>query len=204
MSSRALWCGPPTRRTSTGRIPVRSTSREPRGPLSRKRPKDRSSGPSEEAARSGRTWLLFVLVGIVTLLVYLPSLGNGFVDWDDDKNLLDNLAYRGLGPAQLEWMWTTFHLGPYQPLSWMSYGVDYLLWGMKPFGYHLTAILLHALSAAFFAALAARLFAEDRGAKVLGTEGRGAEVRGAEGRGAVVRPGAAREAWTAASFGVLA
>ena len=81
-------------------------------------------------------------------------------------------------------MWTTFHLGPYQPLSWMSYGVDYLLWGMKPFGYHLTAILLHALSAVLFAALAAQLF-------VLGS-------RSDPGR----RP--AREAWTAAAFGVFA
>jgi tetratricopeptide (TPR) repeat protein len=138
--------------------------------------------PSPRLPRSARG--LFALAGLATFLVYLPSLGNGFVDWDDGKNLLDNLAYRGLGPAQLRWMWTTFHLGPYQPLSWMSYGADYLLWGMKPFGYHLTSILLHALSAALFAALAARLFAVGR--------------RSDPGRDA------SREAWTAAAFGVLA
>ena len=97
------------------------------------------------------------LVGLAALAVFLPSLRNGFVDWDDARNLLDNLAYRGLGPDQLRWMWTTFHLGPYQPLSWMTYGLDYLLWGMRPLGYHLTSVLLHALSAGLLTAVVARL-----------------------------------------------
>ncbi|HET9300037.1 MAG TPA: tetratricopeptide repeat protein [Candidatus Polarisedimenticolaceae bacterium] len=100
------------------------------------------------------------LVGLAALAVFLPSLQNGFVDWDDAKNLLDNLAYRGLGPDQLRWMWTTFHLGPYQPLSWMTYGLDYLIWGMRPLGYHLTSVLLHALSAALLTAGIRRLLPE--------------------------------------------
>ena len=41
-------------------------------------------------------------------------------------------------------MWTTFHLGHYIPLSWMTFGLDYSLWGMKPAGYHLTSLILHA------------------------------------------------------------
>ncbi|HEX5042304.1 MAG TPA: tetratricopeptide repeat protein [Candidatus Polarisedimenticolaceae bacterium] len=97
------------------------------------------------------------LVGLAALAVFLPSLRNGFVDWDDAKNLLDNLAYRGLGAEQLRWMWTTFHLGPYQPLSWMTYGLDYLVWGMRPLGYHLTSVLLHALSAGLLVAVVRRL-----------------------------------------------
>jgi len=97
------------------------------------------------------------LVGLAALAVFLPSLRNGFVDWDDARNLLDNLAYRGLGPDQLRWMWTTFHLGPYQPLSWMTYGLDYLIWGMRPLGYHLTSALLHAIAAGLLVAVVARL-----------------------------------------------
>ncbi len=100
----------------------------------------------------------FVLVAFVVFCLYLPSLRNGFVDWDDDKNFLNNLAYRGLGAPQLHWMWTTFHLGPYQPLSWMTLGLDYVLWGMKPAGYHATSVLLHSLSAGLFAVVAAGLY----------------------------------------------
>src|SRR5256712_8427212 len=46
-------------------------------------------------------------------------------------------------------MWTT-HLGHYIPLTWMTLGLDYLLWGMNPFGYHLTSLLLHAANAVVF------------------------------------------------------
>ena len=83
---------------------------------------------------------------------------NGFVSLDDDKNFLDNPNFRGLGPAQLHWMWTTFHMGHYVPLSWMTLGLDYTLWGMNPLGYHLTSLLLHAANAVLVYAIARRLF----------------------------------------------
>lgn len=56
-------------------------------------------------------------------------------------------------------MWTTFHMGHYVPLSWMTLGVDYRLWGMNPAGYHLTNLLLHAGSAVVVFFLARRLLA---------------------------------------------
>jgi tetratricopeptide (TPR) repeat protein len=94
---------------------------------------------------------------LVTLAACFPALSNGFVNWDDDRNFLTNPAYRGLGWAQLRWMFTTFHLGPYQPLSWMTLGLDYLVWGMNPRGYHLTSVLLHVANAGLFYALVLRL-----------------------------------------------
>lgn len=108
-------------------------------------------------ARHGR-WLIPTAIAIATVLAFLPALGNGFVSWDDQKNFLDNPHYRGLGWEQLTWMWSTFHLGHYVPLSWMTLGADYLLWGMNPTGYHATNILLHAANAVVFYFLARRLF----------------------------------------------
>jgi len=64
-------------------------------------------------------WLLPVLIALVTFVPFLPTLDNQFVNWDDDKNLLKNPHYRGLGWSQLRWMWTAFHLGHYIPLTWM-------------------------------------------------------------------------------------
>src|SRR5256712_4597327 len=95
-------------------------------------------------------WLLPVLIALVTFVPFLPTLDNQFVNWDDDKNLLKNPHYRGLGWSQLRWMWTAFHLGHYIPLTWMTFGLDYLLWGMNPLGYHLTSLLLHAANAVVF------------------------------------------------------
>jgi tetratricopeptide (TPR) repeat protein len=90
------------------------------------------------------------LVVLFTLAVFLPALHNQFVNWDDNKNVLDNPHYRGLAGTHLRWMWTTFHMGHYAPLTWMTLGLDYLLWGMNPLGYHLTSLLLHAANGVVF------------------------------------------------------
>ncbi|HEY2919907.1 MAG TPA: tetratricopeptide repeat protein [Candidatus Binatia bacterium] len=102
-------------------------------------------------------WLLPVSLSLLTVSAFLPSLQNGFVEWDDDLTFLENPHYRGLGWTQLYWMFTTFHTGHYQPLTWMTWGMDYLLWGLDPFGYHLTNLLLHAANAVVFYFLALRL-----------------------------------------------
>lgn len=99
------------------------------------------------------------LAAALTFTVFLPALHNGFVNWDDFENLRDNYFYRGLGWTQLKWMFTTFHMGPYQPLTWMSFGLDYLIWGMSPFGYHLTSVVLHSLNALLSCLIFRRLLA---------------------------------------------
>jgi len=93
----------------------------------------------------------------ITFFVFSGVLRNGFVNWDDDSNLLLNANYRGFGWTQITWMFTTFHMGHYQPLSWLTFALDYTLWGMDPKGYHLTSLVLHSLSAAVFSLVALRL-----------------------------------------------
>ena len=102
-------------------------------------------------------WCVPVLIALVTFAAFLPTLQNQFVNLDDDKNFLENPRYRGLGWTHLGWMWTTFHLGHYIPLTWMTLGLDYLLWGMNPFGYHLTNLLLHAANAVVFFFIVCRI-----------------------------------------------
>jgi len=47
-------------------------------------------------------------------------------------------------------MFTTFHDANYHPLAWLTLGIDYVLWGMNPAGYHLTNLVLHVLNAVLF------------------------------------------------------
>ena len=63
------------------------------------------------------SWLVPVLIALVTFAVFLPALHNQFVGWDDADNFLNNPGYRGLGWPHLRWMWTTFHMGHYIPLT---------------------------------------------------------------------------------------
>ena len=95
-------------------------------------------------------WLVPVIIVLLTVAAFLPALQNGFVSWDDYKNFLLNPHYRGLGLDELRWMFTAFHLGHYIPLTWLTFGLDYLLWGMDPAGYHFTNLLLHVATAIAF------------------------------------------------------
>lgn len=104
--------------------------------------------------------LMPALVALATLAAFWPSLRNGFVTWDDVRMFAENPHYRGLGPAQLRWAWTTIRLGEYMPLTWMSYEADYVVWGLRPLGYHLTSLLLHVAAALAVYALSLRLFSQ--------------------------------------------
>ena len=41
----------------------------------------------------------------------------------------------------------TDHFGHYMPITWLTLGIDYVIWGLNPFGYHLTNLLLHSTNA---------------------------------------------------------
>jgi hypothetical protein len=99
-----------------------------------------------------------LLIGLLTLAVFLPALNNGFVNWDDERNLINNPNYRGFDWIQLKWMWTNHLMSHYVPLTWMTFGLDYLIWKDQPLGYHLTSVLLHAANAAVFFFLALAIF----------------------------------------------
>jgi protein O-mannosyl-transferase len=100
-----------------------------------------------------------LLVAVAVLLAFLPSLANGFAPIDDEKNFLLNPGYRGLGLAQLRWMFTSNHMGHYIPITWLTLGSDFLMWRLDPFGYHLTSLVFHLANALLFFALAWRLLA---------------------------------------------
>lgn len=85
---------------------------------------------------------VLTLIVMMVFLVFLPVLKNDFVD-SDSKTLVDNLGYHGLGWDELRWMFTAFHFGQYQPIAWVTLGLDYTLWRADPFGYHWTNLLLH-------------------------------------------------------------
>lgn len=81
----------------------------------------------------------------------------GFVNFDDPSILKDIDGYRGLAPHNLAWMFTTTHMGHYQPLTWLSYAIQYSIWGLDPVPLHVGNILLHALNAALVYFVARRL-----------------------------------------------
>ena len=103
-----------------------------------------------------------ILIAVATFVAFAPVLTAEFVTWDDNTNFTENPYFRGVGPAQLKWMWTTTLTGHYIPLSWMTLGLDYSIWGMEARGYHLTNLLLHVAAAIALYMVAVRLLARAR------------------------------------------
>ncbi len=98
------------------------------------------------------------VAALAAFLVYLPSLKNGFVLWDDDQYILNNQFIRSLDLGFIRKAFTTVVAANWHPLTVISYAVDYRLWGLNPYWYHLENIVLHALNTALVAVLAARLY----------------------------------------------
>jgi tetratricopeptide (TPR) repeat protein len=98
-------------------------------------------------------WTLLLILVALTAAGYVPVLSHGLI-WDDWPNIGRNPHFRGLGSEQLGWAFTSFRQGHYQPLTWISFGLDYVLWGTNFAGYHLTNVLIHLVNVVLFGLLA--------------------------------------------------
>jgi tetratricopeptide (TPR) repeat protein len=93
---------------------------------------------------------LYLLVFAVTLAVFLPSLRNDFQSWygDDPLYVTKNPHVNtGLTWTNVTWALTSIENSNWHPLTWMSHMLDCELYGLKPWGHHLTSVLLHAFNA---------------------------------------------------------
>ena len=89
------------------------------------------------------------LLAIVVFAVFLPSLGRGFVNWDDRVYVCDNpLVLRGLSWEGVRRACTEVVYHNWAPLTILSYQADATFFGTGPWGFHLTNVVLHAASSA--------------------------------------------------------
>ena len=85
-------------------------------------------------------------VFLLALLAYLPSMQNGFVNWDDNEYVYENTRLFSLHFKSLRWMITSLDAHNWHPFTWLSHAVDCTLWGLNPRGHHSTNVLLHAFN----------------------------------------------------------
>lgn len=95
--------------------------------------------------------------GLICFLVYMRALSCGFVNFDDQEYVLNNVAIRKINTEFLIWALTTSYIDWWIPFTWISFAIDYFFWGLNPQGYHLTNILLHSLNTGIVVLIADRL-----------------------------------------------
>jgi tetratricopeptide (TPR) repeat protein len=95
--------------------------------------------------RQGDPFLLSLALCALVVLAYLPSLRNGFVNFDDRPFVYENShVQQGLSAASIGWAFRTIEGSFWHPLTWLSFMVDRQLFGQEPWGFHLTNLLFHA------------------------------------------------------------
>jgi tetratricopeptide (TPR) repeat protein len=87
------------------------------------------------------------LFGLV-LWAFLPVLQNNFINYDDPVYVTANAhVQHGLTWGNLGWAFSNLDAGFWHPLTWLSLMLDSQLFGLRPNGFHLTSLLLHAANA---------------------------------------------------------
>jgi tetratricopeptide (TPR) repeat protein len=95
---------------------------------------------------SQKTLLLWAgIIVLLTLLAYIPAMRGGYI-WDDNAHITDNAALRSSDGLAKIWFDPKV-LPQYYPLVHTTFWVEYHVWQLHPFGYHLVNVLLHAFNA---------------------------------------------------------
>ena len=146
-------------------------------------------------------------MGIITFLIFLPSLQNEFVEWDDSQYVFENPYIRSFDLTFFRWAFFDFYAANWHPLTWISHALDYAAWGLNPLGHHLTNNILHAINTFLVVLLVVRLLASWQAGKLAGSNASSAPARTQEDSpGRTVPPGAGDSRFTliaAATTGLL-
>jgi hypothetical protein len=102
-----------------------------------------------------RIWLFSVLLAFTA---YAPTFKLGFL-WDDHVMIESNPGLRTWSAGNLKQDFTSDAFRGrgdpyYRPLQVIFNRIDYTIWGLRPFGYHLTNFLFHAGNSILVAELA--------------------------------------------------
>ena len=90
---------------------------------------------------------MLILV-VTSQLIYLNSLSNQFT-YDDEFTIVSNYFIKSWNHVPLLFTKEYFEYSgelSYRPVVTLSYFVDYALWQLNPFGFHLTNSVFHTIN----------------------------------------------------------
>ena len=106
-----------------------------------------TSGASERTNPRGMICVVSTVLAVLTLAVFARTLGDGFVNYDDNANVYENaFVTNGLTASGLAHAFTQGSVANWDPLTTISHMADCQVYGLNPAGHHLTNILLHTAS----------------------------------------------------------
>lgn len=101
--------------------------------------------------------LVGLLVGVLTFVVFAPTLQYPFVNWDDNIYVYQNPHFKPVTLQGILHFFTNPYFRSWTPVTFVSHAIDVVLWDFNPTGHHLTNVLLHSVNAALVFWLALHL-----------------------------------------------
>jgi tetratricopeptide (TPR) repeat protein len=95
------------------------------------------------ASSSERVLLFAIILFVLTLVVYVPSLKNGWTNWDDEGYVLDNPLVKSI---DLSAIFSSYVMGNYHPVTVLAQAIEYHFFGKDASGFHAISLLLHLLN----------------------------------------------------------
>lgn len=98
---------------------------------------------------SGKPWVLVVFILLAAISgLFLQTLGFEFLNWDDGAFVTNNPYIKKINSENLLSLFTSVERFPvWNPITWLSHALDYKLYGLAPWGHHLTNVIVHFLNA---------------------------------------------------------
>ncbi len=106
---------------------------------------------------TGRQRVAAAGVGLGAALLHARALGDGFVNWDDNRFITANPLFAAGGWTYVRAALTRVQFDAYHPLHLLSYLPDRWLWRDSPAGFHALNLLLLAVGAALLFTLCRRV-----------------------------------------------
>jgi len=88
--------------------------------------------------------LVYILLTLVTVVLYRPVSSFDFINFDDDKYVTCNPHIQcGVTAKSIIWAFTSDHAFNWHPATWLSHMLDCQLYGLRAGGHHFTNVLFH-------------------------------------------------------------
>lgn len=100
---------------------------------------------------------LYIVLVLATLAVYWQVHEFDFINFDDNLLVYENPHISRISLDSLRWSFTTTYADLWSPFLWLSFLLDYQLYGLNAGGYHVTNLILHILSVWFLFWLVSRM-----------------------------------------------
>ena len=94
-----------------------------------------------------RLWIYYAILIIILFSVFGPFLNNEFLNFDDNVLITENPVIANDGDFDLKKIFRSKLFSPhYKPVTFLSWNLEYRMFGFDPFVFHLNNLLLHILN----------------------------------------------------------